>query len=195
VSADPPPRPALSQRLARALLRAVGWRLTWVSLPAARGIVIVYPHTSNWDFPIGLLFKFAVGLPARWVGKDSLFRWPFRGLLVRLGGIPVNRRERSGFVGSLLAEFSGNEPLWLAMAPEGTRSYTDHWKSGFYQLAVAASLPVGFGFIDYGTRTVGVDTYAKMSGDPVRDFATIRAFYADKRGRRPGLAGEIRLRG
>ncbi|MBS0374224.1 MAG: 1-acyl-sn-glycerol-3-phosphate acyltransferase [Proteobacteria bacterium] len=195
MTARPPPRPALAQRAARALLRAAGWRLAWAPLPAARGIVVVYPHTSNWDFPIGLLFKIAVGLPARWVGKDSLFRWPFRGLLIRLGGIPVNRRERTGFVDSLLAQYSSNERLWLAMAPEGTRSYTDHWKSGFYQLAVAASLPVGLGFIDYATRTVGIDTYAKMSGDPVRDLATIRAFYVGKRGRRPALAGEIRLRG
>lgn len=195
MSTDPPSRRTWSQRVAYALLRAVGWRLAWEPLPTARGIVVVYPHTSNWDFPIGLLFKIAVGLPARWVGKDSLFRWPFRGLLVALGGIPVNRRERSGFVNSLLAEFASNERLWLALAPEGTRSYTDHWKSGFYQLAVAAALPVGFGYIDYGTRTVGIDTYAKMSGDPERDLATIRAFYAGKRGRRPALAGDIRLRG
>jgi 1-acyl-sn-glycerol-3-phosphate acyltransferase len=172
----------------------LGWRSVLVSLPSPKGIIIVYPHTSNWDFIIGLLYKIGAGLPARWMGKDTLFRWPFRRLLVRIGGIPVNRRERTGFVDTLLAEFAGNDRMWLAVAPEGTRSRTDHWKSGFYRIALAAGLPIGLAYIDYATRTVGVDTYLNLTGDPPQDFARIRAFYADKRGRRPENQGEIRLR-
>ena len=162
--------------------------------PVPKGIIVVYPHTSNWDFIIGVLYKFAVGLPAHWMGKDTLFRWPVRRLLQRIGGIPINRRERTGFVGTLLAEFSRHQWMWLAVAPEGTRSHTDHWKSGFYQIALAGQLPVGLGYIDYSTRTVGVDTYLTLTGDPDEDFGRIRAFYADKRGRRPEAAGDIRLR-
>ena len=187
-------RRSLVQRMAAALLRACGWRAVFVPLPEPKGVIVVYPHTSNWDFVVGMLFKLAVGLPARWMGKDSLFRWPVRRLFLRIGGIPVNRRERSGFVDALLAEFARHERMWLAVAPEGTRSRTDHWKSGFYQIAVAGGLPVGLGYIDYATRTVGIDTYLQMTGDVPHDLARVRAFYADKRGRRAEHAGDIRLR-
>lgn len=187
----PPASPL--QRLSRTLLQRTGWRLAFEPLPGPKGLIVVYPHTSNWDFIIGVLYKFAVGLPAHWVGKDTLFRWPVAGLFRRIGGIPVNRRERSGFVQSLLDAFASRESMWLAMAPEGTRSATDHWKSGFYRIAVAAGLPVGLGFIDYATRTIGIDTYVTMSGDAASDMERLRSFYADKRGRHPGNASEIRL--
>jgi 1-acyl-sn-glycerol-3-phosphate acyltransferase len=84
--------------------------------------------------------------------------------------------------------------MWLAITPEGTRSRTDYVKSGFYQLAVKGHMPVALGYIDYGSRTVGIDTYLHMSGDPDADMARIREFYAGKRGRRQDLAGELRLR-
>jgi 1-acyl-sn-glycerol-3-phosphate acyltransferase len=154
----------------------------------------VYPHTSNWDFIVGVLYKFAVGLPANWVGKDTLFRWPLGPLFQRIGGIPVNRSKSSGFVRALLDEFKRRDMMWVALAPEGTRSHSDHWKSGFYRIAVAAGLPVGLGYIDYGTRTLGIDTYVTLSGNPDADMERLREFYADKRGRIPGNAGEIRLR-
>ena len=127
------------------------------------------------------------------MGKDTLFRWPFRRLLLRIGGIPVNRRERSGSVDALLAEFARNDRMWLAVASEGTRSRTDHWKSGCYRIALAAGLPIGLRYIDYAARTVGVNTYLNLTRDPSQDFARIRSFYASKRGRRPENAGEIRL--
>jgi 1-acyl-sn-glycerol-3-phosphate acyltransferase len=190
---DAPPRPTLPQRLARSLLAARDWKIVFEPLPGPKGVVIVYPHTSNWDFIVGVLYKFAVGLPANWVGKDTLFRWPLGPLFSRIGGIPVNRSRSSGFVRSLLDEFRRRDTMWVALAPEGTRSATDHWKSGFYRIALAAGLPVGLGFIDHATRTVGIDTYITLSGDPDADMQRIRGFYADKQGRRPGNAGQIRL--
>ena len=186
-------RGTLVQRCAGGLLRSFGWRSVLVWPSASKGIIVVYPHTSNWDFIIGVLYKVGAGLPARWMGKDTLFRWPLRRLFLRLGGIPINRRERSGLVGTLLAEFDRHEWMWLAVAPEGTRSRADHWKSGFYRIAVAGNLPVGLGYIDYATRTVGIDTYLSLTGNKEQDLARIRAFYADKRGRRPGNASDIRL--
>jgi 1-acyl-sn-glycerol-3-phosphate acyltransferase len=84
--------------------------------------------------------------------------------------------------------------MWVAIAPEGTRSHTDHLKSGFYQIAVAANVPVALGYIDYATRTVGIDTYLRMTGDREADMARIREFYSNKRGRCHENAGELRLR-
>lgn len=182
-----------AQRGSGLLLRLFGWRRVFVPPPVPKGIVVVYPHTSNWDFIIGILYKIATGFQVRWVGKDTLFRWPVRRLLLRLGGIPVNRRDPSGFVDTLLAEFARTESLWLGMAPEGTRARTNHWKSGFYRIALAGGLCVGLGYIDYATKTVGLETYVNLTGDPTQDLARIRAFYAGKRGRLPENEGDIRL--
>jgi 1-acyl-sn-glycerol-3-phosphate acyltransferase len=193
---DPPSfRSSTTQRVAAALLRLAGWRMAYRTPPAPKGVIIVYPHTSNWDFIVGMLYRIGTGLPVRWMGKDSLFRWPLGPLLVRLGGIPVNRREHTGFVEAMLAEFARHDWMWLVIAPEGTRARTDHWKSGFYRIAVAGQLPLGLAYIDWGTRTIGIDTYLALGGDEQADFARIRAFYSAKRGRRPELASDIRLRG
>lgn len=182
------------RRSALALLRLFGWRTVLVWPPEPKGIIVVYPHTSNWDFIIGLLFKVGHGLPANWVGKAEMFPAPFSGLLQWLGGIPVDRRRATGFVDALLAEYRRRQWMWLAIAPEGTRSHADYLKSGFYQLALAADLPIGFGCIDYATRTASIDTYVRFTGDRERDMQTMRDYYAGKRGHRPELAGEIRLK-
>jgi len=104
------------------LLRLFGWRtsLTWP--PEPRGLIMVYPHTSNWDFPIGVLFRLGHDLPAHWMGKDQMFRWPFRRLLLAIGGLPINRRERTGFVAAMVEEMRRRDWLWIAVAPEGTRA-------------------------------------------------------------------------
>ena len=176
------------------ILRLCGWRSVLVPLPAPKGIIVVYPHTSNWDFFIGVVYKIGTALPVRWVGKHTIFRWPVRRLLVYLGGIPIRRDQRSGLVDAMLAEFAKHDRMWLAMTPEGTRSRTEYWKSGFYRIALAGNLPVALGYIDYATRTIGIDTYLTLTGDVEADFTRIRAFYQDKRGRRPANEGVIRLR-
>jgi len=157
-------------------------------------VVIVYPHTSNWDFVVGYLAKIASGLPLRWIGKHSLFRWPVDGLLRRMGGIPVHRGASAGFIDRLVEEFERRPRIWLALAPEGTRSHTDHWKSGFYRLALAARVPVGLAFIDYRTRLVGLTTYLVLTGTEEEDLDRIRAFYRDKVAKFPGQASDIRFR-
>lgn len=188
-----PPK-SLWRRLALGLLALVGWKTVLVWPPEPKGVIVVYPHTSNWDFVIGLLFRIGHGLPVSWIGKVEMFPRPFRGILQRVGGIPVDRRRAAGFVPALLEEFRRRDWMWLAITPEGTRSYTEHLRLGFYQLAVGGDLPIALGYIDYGSRTVGIDTYLRMSGDSDEDLERIRRFYADKRGRRPDLAGKLRFK-
>ena len=188
------PRPSWLRRAALGLLALAGWRTVMVWPPEPRGVIMVYPHTSNWDFLLGMLFKVGHGLPANWIGKVEMFPWPLTGLLKWLGGIPVDRKRAKGFLDALVDEFRRRDWMWVAIAPEGTRSHTDHLKSGFYQIALAADVPIALGYIDYGTRTVGIDTYLRMTGDRDADMARIRHFYADKRGRSPELAGDLRLR-
>ncbi len=165
-----------------------------VPFPGAKGVVVVYPHTSNWDFVIGMLYRLGHAVPVHWLGKHSLFRWPFAGLLRKIGGIAVDRRTPGGAIRSIVDEFDRRDFMWLALAPEGTRSYTDHWKSGFYQIALAANVPCGLGYIDYPRKILGIDTFVTFSGDVDKDIEKLRAFYADKRGLLPGQASEIRLR-
>ena len=181
-------------RFCGALLRLFGWRVRVVWPPVPKAVVIVYPHTSNWDFIVGILARFAVAIPIGFVGKDSLFRPPFGSLFRRLGGIPVNRRQSTGFVDGLIEAFDKADSLYLAIAPEGTRSKVDHWKSGFYHVAVAAKVPLGLAFIDYSRREVGIENWMTLSGNEAEDLAGIRAYYADKRGKKPEKEGAIRFR-
>ena len=159
-----------------------------------RCVVIVYPHTSNWDFPLGLLMKWAVAIRFHWVGKDSLFRWPLGPLLRRLGGVAVNRRERTRFVERLAAELERYPVMRVVITPEGTRARTDHWKSGFYHLARATGVPLALAFIDYSKREIGIGAYHTLTGDVARDMAGIGSFYAGRTGRHPAQQGPIRLR-
>jgi len=181
------------QRTARLVLGLLGWTVDAALPPQPRGVVIVYPHTSNWDFAIGYLAKVAAGLRLQWIGKDSLFRWPLGALLRRMGGIPVRRGARAGFVDELAREYAARGRLWVAIAPEGTRSFTDHWKSGFYHLALAARIPVALAFIDWGRRRVELRSTLDLTGDAERDLEAIRAFYQGVRGLYPERAGSIRF--
>jgi 1-acyl-sn-glycerol-3-phosphate acyltransferase len=187
------PKPLL-QRFAAALLRLAGWRTVNAEPPGPKAVIVFYPHTSNWDFIIGMLFRIAVGFPAHWAAKHTVFRPPLGGLMRRLGGIPVDRRASHGTVGELSQEFERAEQLYLAIAPEGTRSHTDRWRSGFYHLALRAEVPIGLAFIDYPRREIGIAGYVHLCGDADKDVQTLREFYATKQGRYPHKQGEIRFK-
>jgi 1-acyl-sn-glycerol-3-phosphate acyltransferase len=186
--------PTFGQRLARGLLGLCGWRVDIRWPPVSKAVVVVYPHTSNWDFVVGILGRAAAGLPLNWMAKDTLFRWPFGAFFRKLGGIPVNRREHKGAVAQMQADFARRPYLWLVIAPEGTRGFVPHWKSGFYRLACAAGVPLGLGYLDYGRRIVGIADWISLSGDEERDLTRLRAFYADKKALKPAQAGAIRFR-
>ncbi|MEO8677362.1 MAG: lysophospholipid acyltransferase family protein [Casimicrobiaceae bacterium] len=185
--------PGLLPRAALWMLRGVGWHVRLLEPVPMRCVAIFYPHTSNWDTIFGLLAKMVIGLRIHFVGKDTLFRWPLKPLLVWWGGIPVNRREPQGFAGEIEREFARRDEFLLAMAPEGTRSRTEYWKSGFYRIARAAGVPLALAYIDFPEREIGVGAYVDLTGDVAADMARIRAFYADKRGRHPENQGPIRL--
>ncbi len=192
VTVPTPPRGPV-QQWAHRVLGLLGWRVDVTWPPEPKCVIVVYPHTSNWDFFFGYLARLACGLPVQWMGKDELFHWPVAGIFRRMGGIPVNRREHSGMVREMANEFRRRSWLWLVVAPEGTRRHVDHWKSGFYRLALLADVPVGLAFIDYRSRAVGLSTYVRMSGDEDADVARIRNAYAGVIGKRPAQAGRISL--
>jgi 1-acyl-sn-glycerol-3-phosphate acyltransferase len=177
--------------LVQALLSAFGWRLMGESPAISRCVIIFAPHTSNWDFPLLLLVRIALGRHVKYLAKDSLLRFPVGAFFRWTGAIPVERSESHHLVGALSAVLERSPELWLALSPEGTRKHTDHWRSGFYHLALAAGVPVLLAFVDASRRQCGVGPLLELSGDPELDLARIRAFYADKRGIVPENASEI----
>jgi 1-acyl-sn-glycerol-3-phosphate acyltransferase len=132
---------------ARRVLRLCGWQYVFSGLPSQQGVIIGYPHTSNWDFIVMVLVKWATGLQIQFLAKQSLFNYPlFSPWLRQLGGIPIDRSSQHGVVGDMLALFAKAKEegtyLWLALSPEGTRKFTHGWRSGFYQLALQAEVPL-----------------------------------------------------
>jgi 1-acyl-sn-glycerol-3-phosphate acyltransferase len=183
-------------RLARWILSVFGWRLDATGLPADQGVILVYPHTSNWDFPIGVLTKWALGFEARFWAKDSLFKLPLVGRWMRyIGGIAVVRSSSQGLVGDTVGQMQAarerGERFWLVAAPEGTRSQTPGWRTGAYQVAVQAGVPLGLAYFDFKTRVIGVEHFLKLTGDIEADFAAFRAYLAHRQGCRPEQASPI----
>jgi 1-acyl-sn-glycerol-3-phosphate acyltransferase len=178
--------------LCRSLLKLFGWTLIDPPERPARAVLVGYPHTSNWDGFIALFTKLGLGLDARWVAKDSLFCGPLDWIFRRLGGIPIKRNVRNGFVAEMVAQFAANPNFLLVIAPEGTRSLTTGWKSGFYRIALAAEVPVALAFVDYSRREAGILTYLTMTGDPATDIAAIARHYNGRQGKHPELASPIR---
>jgi 1-acyl-sn-glycerol-3-phosphate acyltransferase len=135
-----------------------------------------------------------LGMKRNWVGKHTLFGPPFGWLMRVLGGVPLDRSKRHNFVDQVVVAFDGADEMVIALAPEGTRSHTSHWKTGFYYIAGGANVPIILAFIDYPTKRIGLGSILYPTGELDADMQLIRDFYADKRGKRPENEGEIRAR-
>ena len=190
-----------AHRLAHAALRLAGWRVRFNGLPAKQGVIIVYPHTSNWDFIVGIVAKWAVGIRVTFWGKDSLFEVPLFGRWLRwlrwLGGVAVDRASPTGIVGQMVSEIAAARAqgrfLWLALSPEGTRGYREVWRSGFYHLALQAQVPVGLASLDYARREVALEHFVMLTGDVKADLAEVQSRLPTPVGKRPALAAPIRF--
>jgi 1-acyl-sn-glycerol-3-phosphate acyltransferase len=189
--------PTWGQRTSLRILNLFGWRMLYKPLPGPHGVAIVYPHTSNWDFIVGLLGKWTLGVPFRWLGKESLFRGitgKTLGVAMRSwGGVPVERSSSTGATQRLADQMLAADWFWLALAPEGTRSYRPNWRSGFYHLAVTAKVPLLIVYLDYPNKTLGVVDYVHLTGDQAADMAAIQAAYAGHHGLHPELEAPIEL--
>ena len=152
--------PGLVARAVRRLLlttyRMRGWKAVGIVPEPRRFIIIAAPHTSNWDFVNFLGLTADLGVRAHFMGKLSLFRWPLAGFMKQMGGIPVDRRGGGNVVEQMTQEFARRAEFMLTVAPEGTRSKTAKWRTGFYQIAMAAKVPLVVGMMDYGTKTGGL---------------------------------------
>ncbi len=176
---------AWSAALGRGLLRLVGWRFEGGPPDVPRAVLIVAPHTSNWDFPLGLSAKLAMRLRVHWLGKHTIFRYGL-GLVWRpLGGIAVDRRAATGVVGDVLREFQRRRQLIVAIAPEGTRRKAAQWKSGFHRMARAAGVPIVPVAFDYRRRAIVFFPAFEPGEDYAADLARLQALYSPEMAYRP----------
>ena len=180
--------------LCKWILTTLGWEIHGVVPDTRKYIIIAAPHTSNWDFPLGIMAIKALKMDVRWIGKHTIFRWPFGWFFRALGGTPVDRAKSRDLIPQLTRLFDQSEALIFALAPEGTRRKTDHWKSGFYQLARAANVPIALGYLDFGRKRVGFSHSFHPGSDIKEDFKLIRDYYKDKQGKNPENASLIRLK-
>ncbi len=168
-----------------AFMKLTGWKVEG-SLPpnGQKSVLIAAPHTSNWDLPYTLMTAFILGLDVYWIGKAQIFKPPFRGVMMWLGGIPVDRDKASNLVAaSIEAIKTADGPLQLIVPPEGTRSNTRFWKTGFYYIALGAQVPIVMAYMDYEKKQSGLGPVFVPTGDIEADMATIKAFYAPFKGK------------
>ncbi len=166
-------------------LKIAGWRAQGPLPPVPKFVLVGAPHTSNWDLPYALFIVFVLRGKIYWLGKESLFRRPFKGFFKWLGGIPIDRSKSKNVVAQSIQQFHQNEELILTIAPEGTRSRVKKWKTGFYYVAHGANVPIALGFLDYRRKLGGIGPVIFPTGDIDADMETIRAFYDGITGKFP----------
>lgn len=164
-----------------------GWRIEFDGVPNLPKFILVgAPHTSNWDFVLTLITFFALSVRISWMAKHTFFRWPLKGVLTWLGGVPVNRANRdNGIVDQTIKAFDSHDKFIIAVMPEGTRSKVRRWKTGFYHIAQGAQVPIVSVRFDYGRKVMGIGPTIEPSGDMAADMARIQSVFATIQGKNP----------
>ena len=168
-------------------LKATGWKIQGqLPVNGRKSVLIAAPHTSNWDLPYTLMVAFALRLNVYWMGKQSIFKPPFRGVMRWLGGIPIQRESSNNVVeASISAIQHADGPVQLIVPPEGTRSTARSWKTGFYYIALGAKVPIVMAYMDYARKESGLGPVFEPTGNIEVDMAASQAFYAPFKGKNP----------
>jgi 1-acyl-sn-glycerol-3-phosphate acyltransferase len=170
--------------LGRVTLAALGWRVEGEIPNLPKFVIAVAPHTSNWDFVVGMAAMFALDLRLTFIGKDALFAGPFAPFLRWMGGIPVDRSSPHGVVADAVRAFETVDRRILALAPQGTRKPVPHFRKGFLHIARGARVPILLASLDYASRTIRIGPLFTPGSDVDADLAQLEAFFAKVRGKR-----------
>jgi 1-acyl-sn-glycerol-3-phosphate acyltransferase len=174
-----------SHWLGRASYAISGWKVVGNIPDIPKFVLIVAPHTSNWDFFVGVGALFGLGLRLSFLGKDSIFVQPAGAILRWLGGMPVDRSVSGDRVTQMVDAFNKHDRLIFGLTPEGTRRRVSEWKTGFYHVAAGAKVPIVPVAFDYGKKAVIIGEPFHPTGDVAGDIAKLRAFFADVTAKRP----------
>lgn len=168
-------------------LKLTGWEIKGPPPAEKKYVLIGAPHTSNWDFPLGLAIFFVLKFDVTFLGKHTLFWGPFGVIMRWLGGLPVDRRSSHNVVEEMTKTMKDADRMILVIAPEGTRSKVDNWKRGFYHIAHGAGVPIYCGFVDFENKQAGIGPIFHTTGDVDKDMVELQAFYKGIKGKRPEL--------
>lgn len=172
--------PGFSPKIGRAVLRMMGWKLTGQLPNEPKVMVILAPHTSNWDFIIAVAVLLALNLKISFMMKKEAFFWPFKNMFMRFGAIPIDRKEARDVVTQAAGWYQDHEKVWLGITPEGTRSKVHLWKTGFLRIAHAADVPIMLVGMDATKKSVIVDKIIYAKGDYETQAEEIREYMNDK---------------
>jgi 1-acyl-sn-glycerol-3-phosphate acyltransferase len=175
----------LLRHLSIIFLRLSGWKIEG-QLPAeaSKCVFIAASHTSNWDLPYTLMVAFTLRLNIYWMGKTSIFQFPFDSVMRWLGGIAVNREQSNNLVAvSAQTLIKADGPVQLVIPPEGTRSKTCYWKTGFYYIALEAKVPILMAYVDYSRKISGIGPLLIPTGNIENDMQVVKNFYASCKGK------------
>ncbi len=154
-----------------------GWTAVQDNPPPRKAVIIAAPHTSNWDFLYFLGLTNALQITSYWIGKKSLFKWPYGNTMMRLGGVPVDRSASQNMVDTMAKEFASRDDFLLTIPPEGTRGNVRQWRTGFYYIALKAKVPIIMGMMDYAKKTGGLGPSFMPSGDYKADMEVLNDYY------------------
>lgn len=172
--------------LARFIFRIIGWEIDKTSPEGLdKCVVVMGPHTSNWDFVLGKLAFISYGVSAKYLIKKAAFFFPFGILLRRMGGIPVDRSKKNNLTEIAADLFKESKELFLVFTPEGTRAYSPNWKKGFYYIALAAKVPICIAYVDYKNKKGGFHSVIHPSGNVEEDIIRIKKILSQFSGRFP----------
>lgn len=184
----------LSMRIARFLLRLIGWRVVDNLPPTPKFVAVGAWHTTNWDFILAVLAHWGLGVKLNFIGKRELTDGKLGWLMKRLGVIGVDRSKSGKFVETIRQQFAERDELRIIVPAEGTRSKAQYWKTGFYYMALAANVPIAFAIIDAKGKRIGIDGYFYPTGDREQDLQTVKDYYQGTHGLKPSRQAEIAFR-
>lgn len=188
--------PKLSARFCRLVLRLFGWKIE-APLPTTRkAVIIAAPHTSNLDGLLLVMITRAIAMDSKWLVKDTWTKPPIGWLTRRVGAVGVDRSKKNGMVGQMAEIFESTDDFLLMVPPEGTRSLAEHWRSGFYRIALEAEVPILPSVLDYANKRGVFHEPIALTGDVTTDMDAIRAVYGDMAqiAKKPEKYGPVRLR-
>jgi len=174
------------RKLSTLILKLSGWKMVGeFPYHIKKCVIVIAPHTSNYDYIIGRLFFFMINVQVKFLIKKEIFVFPIGRLIRYWGGIPVDRKRNNHMVDHVAEQFNKYESLYVVVTPEGTRKLVHHWKRGFYYIALKAKIPLALSFLDYPKKEVGVMEIFHPTGNYGKDLAYIESLYRDKTGRHP----------
>jgi len=174
------------KRIARWILKLMGWKIDPHTPEGIdKAIIVVGPHTSNWDFIVGRLAFYTYGMPVKILIKKDLFFPPLGWLMKAIGGVPIDRKSKNNFTDQAVDVFNSFDKVYMVFTPEGTRSYNPNWKKGFYYISLKAQVPIYIAYMDFEKKVGGFLEPLTPTGDVQKDIAYIKEKLSQYKGKFP----------